>query len=108
MLRTTITTGLKNTVWEKRRANSRSNALDGKIAYRGVMVARQMLSSPRLSLRRWHSANFESLHTGLGEQLVERGNLGARSAARAIGEHDPLLGARERNEEASRRFHLIG
>lgn len=53
-------------------------------------------------------ANLERLHAGLCEQFVQRGDLGARPATRAVGEDDTLLGARERDEETGSRFHLIG
>lgn len=54
------------------------------------------------------SANLESLRACLREQFVQRGDLGARPAPHAVSEDDALFGARERDEEASRRFHLIG
>lgn len=50
---------------------------------------------------------LESLYAGLGEKLVKRGDLGARTAPRAVGEHYALLGTCERNEKARRRLHLI-
>ena len=78
--------------------------------YRGAgtancWFARHALPTPQRG--RAGSPFLESLYASLREQLVERGDLGARSAPRTVGEHDPLLGARERNEETRRRLHLI-
>ncbi|GCC48054.1 hypothetical protein chiPu_0032531, partial [Chiloscyllium punctatum] len=50
---------------------------------------------------------LDGLNAGLAEKAVEGGDLGARPAFGAVGEDHPLLGPRERDEEAGGRLHLV-